>query len=252
MKKSRYLFLAVFLFIFAACEDDSSEVVLDNTPPTISITLPTAGLEFYPTEPIPVQARVEDNTELDQVTIIVTGPNNLNNTFVRKDGTSGVNFEEDRIDNVNITIPVPANAAAGEYTITVSAVDAQGNEAVPRSITVMVLEDDTINPEITVSSPEAGTEFALGDEMEIIADFEDETDLEEVRVALSAGTSDPIYLLTVTDGLDAETAHTVNETFTIPADAAVGDYTLTFQAIDRRGNTQEVNVPLSIVQSTNQ
>lgn len=250
MKKSKYLILVFLLFVFAACEDDSADVVLDNTPPTISLTLPAAGSEFFPTDVIPVQARVEDETELEQVTINVTGPNNLNNNFVRVDGEGGVDFTNDRVDDVNITIPLPATAAAGEYTITVSAVDAQGNAATPRSITVTVLEEDAVNPEITVTSPEANTEFALGDEMEIMAQIEEDRNLNEVIVELSSGVNEPIFLHTVTEDLDSETSHTINETFTIPADASVGDYSLTVQATDHRGNVEVVNIPLSIVQST--
>lgn len=137
MKKINWLLFTFFALTVFACKDDEDPVELDSTAPSITITSPTEGQTFNPGGVVPLQARVEDNDALQEVVITVTGPGGASNTFTR--GTSDFT-DNGRVDELDLPIQLPADAAPGTYTLTIDASDAQGNDANTASVGIVVEE----------------------------------------------------------------------------------------------------------------
>jgi hypothetical protein len=148
--KSKLLIVTSLLFAFLiGCKNDSNPELADTTPPTITITTPTAGQSFAPGSTILFQASFSDNKLLKsyeiEVSKVVTGGLALKNvpTSVPFSYTkSSTNFSSgDSPQTINLTdIVIPANTATtittpGNYNFKVSCVDGSNN---PASQTVVI------------------------------------------------------------------------------------------------------------------
>lgn len=237
-----FTFLALALF---SCEDD--EAVLDNDDPQITIIAPTSQAQFYPDETITLQANVTDNLGLDAVSVWVAAPGADEKKVFTEDVRDFLNDNKKAEIEEAITLST-GTPAAGSYVIRVVAVDKAGNEA-SETVTINVLEADEITPSVVVVSPEENTEFSLGDEVQIVANVEEDKMLREVRVMLGPNGVDPIYTETFTEGFVEGETFAIDEVFTIPADAAVGNYVLTIEAEDLAGNIQPMTIPFRVVEA---
>lgn len=136
MKQINWLFLVLFSLSFFACDDDE-DVVVDTTPPTITITSPAEGATFNRADVIVLRAEIRDNTGLDEVRVTVTDPN-LN---VQEVDDQSINdfLNDNREKDLNLNISLDANAPVGSYVLTVEAVDERENTA-SRNVTVSIVD----------------------------------------------------------------------------------------------------------------
>ncbi|WP_242919177.1 DUF4625 domain-containing protein [Pontibacter liquoris] len=127
MKKLNWLFALLFVLAFTACDDDDNDVTLDTTAPVITITSPTANASYAAGAQVPFKATVTDNEGLDKLTVSVT---DAGGTVRQVDDQKIRDFLNDNTKkDLELNIGLDANAAAGSYTIIVTATDKQGNNA---------------------------------------------------------------------------------------------------------------------------
>ncbi|MBJ6119252.1 DUF4625 domain-containing protein [Pontibacter sp. BT310] len=127
MKKLNWAFLILFSFAFVACDDDDDEVTLDTTDPVITITSPTEGAAVTAGGVINLEGTVTDNEGLEEITISITDPSGTNTELT--DMTIRDFLNDDRNADFDLDINVDANAAPGDWTVIVTALDDAGNEA---------------------------------------------------------------------------------------------------------------------------
>ncbi|NDK57422.1 DUF4625 domain-containing protein [Pontibacter fetidus] len=137
MKKLNWAFLILFSFAFVACDDDDDDVTLDTTDPVITITSPTTGATVTAGGVINLEGTVTDNEGLEEITVSMTDPDGTTTELSDKSIRDFLN--DDREADFDIDINVDANAAAGDWMVTVTAVDDAGNEA-SESVTVTLTE----------------------------------------------------------------------------------------------------------------
>lgn len=231
MKKINWLVFTFLAFTIFACKDDDS--TLDTEKPTITISAPTSGQELNNDEQLQVRATVRDNLGLDEVTIWVTPPGGQAQQVFSEPVSDFLNDSREATIEENINLGT-GTVAPGSYLITVRAVDERGNMA-EQSVTVDVREADPNAPTITITSPEDNATFELGSDMILSALVEEDMNLATIDVTASTGNEDPIVDMNITE-FDANGSHQIQDTVTIPADAAIGTYTLTITATDLAGN----------------
>lgn len=145
MKKTNWMFLTLFAFVFAACSDDDE--VLDTTAPTITITTPTEGAEFSPGDEVPVSFSVTDDLGLETVSLAV------NETNVQSwDVNDFLNDDTEFSQDYNLVLT--ENTTPGTYTITIDATDNAGNTATTATRTFTVVEASTAITFTVSSVPE--------------------------------------------------------------------------------------------------
>lgn len=137
MKKLNWAFLILFSFAFIACDDDDEDVTLDTTDPVITITSPTDGATVTAGGEINLEGSVTDNEGLEEITVSMTDPDGM--TTELTDETIRDFLNDDRKADFDIDITVDANAAPGEWLITVTALDDADNEA-SESVSVILAE----------------------------------------------------------------------------------------------------------------
>lgn len=243
MKKINWLVFTFLAFTIFACNDDES--TLDTENPTITITAPTSGQELNNDEQLQVRATVRDNLGLDEVTIWVTPPGGQAQQVFSEPVSDFLNDSREATIEENINLGT-GTVDPGTYTVAVRAVDERGNTA-EESVTVSVREADAEAPTITVTSPEEGATFQAGSDMIISAEVAENMNLNNVNVMVQSGNETAIYDSTTTEFADG-TMHQVQDTVTIPRDAAIGTYTLTITATDLAGNEVEETRTIQITE----
>lgn len=243
MKKLNYLFLMFLSLTFIACEDDT-DAVLDNEDPTITIVSPTSQFEYYPDEEVLVDATVRDNLGLESVAISVTPPGGVAQVVHTEDVSDFLN-DNTEADIEEVISLGTATPPAGSYIITVTATDERGNVA-EQSVTINILEEDLVAPAVVVTSPELNSVYDLGDSIEIDAEIEEAEMLREVNITLGPTGGDALETWNITEGFVAGTPFVIDETFTLPADAPVGNYELVIEAEDLAGNIDTERVAFSV------
>ncbi len=130
------LLVVLFSLSFLACEDDDV-VAVDATPPTVLITSPAAGATFKRSDVIELRAEVSDNVGLSEVRVYVTDPK----LKVRQLNEEGMNIflNDGREKDLDLKVILDANAPKGPYSMTVEAIDDQGNTA-SQYVSVFVTE----------------------------------------------------------------------------------------------------------------
>jgi uncharacterized membrane protein len=216
----------------------------DHTAPTVSISSPSAGTEFYANEAIQLQANVTDNAALEEVTVWITSPAGEAKLVHTEDP---VNFFNNNTEaTIEEALELGTNTAAGTYLLTVRAVDAAGNST-EEEVSINILEADTNAPTITVNSPEAGSSYLHGEVVSLNAIVEDDRKLAKIRVTIMLENSVSMYDNTITE-FDSDTRHQVLDTLTIPADAPIGTYYVTITATDAAGNTSEEVLTFQLIE----
>lgn len=208
----------------------------DHTAPTVNISSPSAGTEFYANEAIQLRAKITDNAALEEVTVWVTSPAGEAKLVHTEDPVNFFNNDTEATIEEAIKMGTE-NTAAGTYTITVRAIDAAGN-ATEEEVSINMLEADTHAPTITVHSPEAESSYVHGEVVSLDAIVEDDRKLAKIRVTIMLENSVSMYDNTITE-FDSDTRHQVLDSLTIPADAPTGTYYVTITATDAAGNTSE-------------
>lgn len=134
MKKlSFYLAALLFLaapFVFVACDDDEG----DQTAPSVEVSSPAANARILAGETVQVNAVVEDETGLAEITVALTaaGGNFPLLTLGPNDFTSPTRHVVDQ------AITVPATVPPGQYAVAITARDLAGNTSSPLQVNVRV------------------------------------------------------------------------------------------------------------------
>lgn len=134
MKKlSFYLAALLFLaapFVFVACDDDEG----DQTAPSVEVSSPAANARILVGETVQVNAVVEDETGLAEITVALTaaGGNFPLLTLGPNDFTSPTRHVVDQ------AITVPATVPPGQYAVAITARDLAGNTSSPLQVNVRV------------------------------------------------------------------------------------------------------------------
>lgn len=206
----------------------------DHSAPTVIISSPSAGMDFYANEEIPLQANATDNAVLKEVTVWISTPSG-ETTLLHTENPD--NFFNDKTEAL-VEEPIylgTDNTEAGTYVIRVRAVDVAGNTS-EQKVNISILEADTSAPTISIHSPEAGSTYQHGDEVSLDAVVEDDRKLAKIRVTIMLENSVSMYDNTITD-FDSDTRHQLLDTIAIPMDAPPGAYKVTVTASDAAGNT---------------
>lgn len=106
----------------------------DNTAPTITVHLPAAGSTFQWGDEALIDAIIEDDKALAEIHIKVTL-----GTMVTIHEETITEFDEENYHQVEESAIVPDDAPFGTYKVTITATDAEGNQAV-KTLTFQVVE----------------------------------------------------------------------------------------------------------------
>jgi uncharacterized membrane protein len=203
--------------------------------PAISILSPEEGSEFLQDEEITLQANIIDDTALESVSVSLTAPRGQSQEIFTVNEADF--FNEDKEAEINEPVSLGTDPAPGTYTITVVAIDQEGNKREKR-VRIKVLGPDTSAPTITINSPSEGSNFKQGSEVNLDASVEDDRMLAKIHIVVMMGGVMPIHEESITE-FDEDTRHQVQEVATIPDDAANGDYVVIITATDAAGNVSE-------------
>ncbi|WP_372723390.1 Ig-like domain-containing protein [Novipirellula sp.] len=146
--------------------DLSSEVVEDNTPPTVAITSPFGGVTFIEGSTIPIAVEATDEIQIKAVELRVDG------NFVESDDSFPFHFD--------FTLP----ADVPNVELSARAIDVAGNQTDSRPITVNLSEDQP--PTVTITQPIDGQGIIAGSPLRIAVDVEDDVEVESVRLFIDS------------------------------------------------------------------
>jgi hypothetical protein len=183
-------------------------VMVDTTPPTVSITSPTNGASL-PSSSVTV-------------------------TWAASDGSgSGIDTVEVKLNSGTWT-PVTTSSRAftglaeGSHTVSVRVTDNAGNTATA-SVTFMV---DTVNPTLTINLPEDGTETRDTTVTITWTCTDTGCGIDRIEVSIDDGSFIPV-------GTASEREFT---------DLAVGEHTVEVRAYDKAGNMVEASVDFTVTE----
>lgn len=203
--------------------------------PAITIHNPEEGAEFLPDDEITLQANIIDDTALESVSVNLTAPRGRSQEIITVNKEDF--FNEDKEAEINEPVSLGKDPAPGTYTISIVAIDQEGNKR-EKSVRIRILAPDTNAPTITINSPAEGSTFRQGDEVNLDASVEDDRMLAKIHIVVMMGGVMPIHEESITE-FDEDTRHQVQEVATIPDDAANGDYVVIITATDAAGNVAE-------------
>ncbi|MFZ8198846.1 BapA/Bap/LapF family large adhesin [Alteromonas portus] len=203
--------------VTASASDDAGNTTTTSDTGTLDTSAPALTLDAQVTvsDTTPTISGTTDLPAGSTVTLFVTDSAGNTQTFTALVDASG-NFSAD----------VPAPLAEGDYSVTATATDSNGNSA---SVTDNNGIVDTVAPVISLD--------ALGSNNDTTPTISGNTDLAAGESVTLSITDNAGNTQTVTATVDANG----NFTFDVPAALAEGDYTVTATATDDAGNSASVN-----------
>ncbi|PRY90887.1 Ig-like domain-containing protein, partial [Mongoliibacter ruber] len=190
-------------------------VIADNILPEVSITSPANGTEYAIGESVTITADATDaDGAITKVDFYVNG------SLIGSDNTA----------------PFTANwnaTGSGNFELTAVATDDRNGETTSAAVTVTVIADNVL-PEVSITSPAAGTEYAIGEAVTITADATD---------ADGAITKVDFYVNGSLIGSDNTAPYTINWNA-----IEAGNFELTAVATDdRNGKTTSAAVTVTVI-----
>ncbi|MDT0677168.1 DUF4625 domain-containing protein [Autumnicola musiva] len=144
-------------------------------------------------------------------------------------------------------IDVPANAALGEYHMSITVVDTEGNTHA-EGVHFHVTEEGT-ESSIAISDFHIDEEVTAGEELHIEAGIASEHGVEEIHLHIhSEEDEENGWSYEDTFAYSDETEIDFNEHIDISADAAAGEYHLSLEVIDHDGNTHSESAHFNVVE----
>ena len=143
-------------------------------------------------------------------------------------------------------IDVPANAALGEYHITITVIDAEGNSYSEGSH-FHVTDADNDAEAITISEITVDENVAAGEEMHVDAEIAGEHGIENVEIHIHSEDGEG-WEFEQSYTYEDETAIDFHEHFDVPADAAAGEYHLSLEVTDHDGNVASADAHFNITE----
>ena len=203
--------------VTASASDDAGNTTTTSDTGTLDTSAPALTLDAQVTvsDTTPTISGTTDLPAGSTVTLSVTDSAGNTQTFTALVDASG-NFSAD----------VPAPLAEGDYSVTATATDSNGNSA---SVTDNNGNVDTVAPVISLD--------ALGSNNDTTPTISGSTDLAVGESVTLSITDNAGNTQTVTATVDANGNFTVD----VPAALAEGDYTVTATATDDAGNSASVN-----------
>ncbi len=245
MKTYRILImLFAGVLALASCKKDEK----DDEAPVIGVSEPVNNFSVNTGSEIHFEATFTDNEDLAQYKI------DIHNDF---DGhTHGKTSEADPWETViiqNISgkthnatehIDVPTDAAAGDYHMIVSCVDASGNEADFTQLEFTIVNiSDTEDPVLNITSPTDNQQFNVGDDLVITGTVTDNMEVEEVEIVVERESDE-------TEVADEDIhvhAAQGNINVTVPtAGFSAGHYHIHITATDHVNNQSEVEIEIEL------
>ncbi|MDN3594913.1 DUF4625 domain-containing protein [Zunongwangia endophytica] len=143
-------------------------------------------------------------------------------------------------------IDIPENAALGEYHMTITVVDAEGNshsEGVHFHITEANNNADAISfSELTVDE-----EVKAGEEMHVDTEIASEHGIENVEIHIHFEDGEG-WSYEEDFTYEEETSIDFHKHIDVPADAAIGEYHLSIEVTDHDGNTASTDAHFNVVE----
>ncbi|WP_420934303.1 beta strand repeat-containing protein [Alteromonas sp. A081] len=203
--------------VIASASDDAGNTTTTSDTGTLDTSAPALTLDAQVTvsDTTPTISGTTDLPAGSTVTLFVTDSAGNTQTFTALVDASG-NFSAD----------VPAPLAEGDYSVTATATDSNGNSA---SVTDNNGIVDTVAPVISLD--------ALGSNNDTTPTISGTTDLAAGETVTLSITDNAGNTQSVTATVDANGNFTVD----VPAALAEGDYTVTATATDDAGNSASVN-----------
>ncbi|WP_017730689.1 DUF4625 domain-containing protein [Nafulsella turpanensis] len=207
----------------------------DAEAPAITINTPGEGATFGPAEEIALNASLADNIAIKTVNIYVTAPGAEAQQVYTEELA-----EQPAETVIEEQIVMDSEAAAGEYTITVEAIDPAGNKAT-ETTKIELREADGSAPTLRILNPGEGREFDTDDVMSVEINASDNVELAGalVQLALPGGQVEELFTKSYTD---RRTNTEIRLTHAFSAESPLGEYTLTAKVTDSGGNTTEKSV----------
>ena len=211
----------------------------DTSAPYLSISNPLANQEFHTDDIISFEARATDEVQLDTVTVRIAGPGG------EAQVVHAAKFSQYTTEaNIATTISLGAEAAVGNYTITIKAADASGNTT-EKNVAIYIRAAAAELPAITIHSPTAGAVFTPGEAISLEATLADASGLAAVslRVTPPEGAAQVVYSENFPDNT---TEAKVSETISLGDNPAQGSYLLSLKATDKKGHSREKSVTVEV------
>ena len=256
MKNSNFLLLLMTFIFVSACTKDE-----DNIPPFVSITSTSVGvinddncgtatanvLRLDSGGLLEVDVRFTDDTALSECTVTVTQNFDCN---------AGKTSTWDLVDIVPISgvdisptipIPIPTDASAGDYRLTIVISDEAGNISNTAFRNLKIEHpDDRIVPTLTVNSPSTTVTVSKGAAIDFVGEMSDNNLLGDcgvggITLQYEDTANDEIVLLNRVNLDAANVTNTFNFNFnyTIPTSWVSGTYTFRLIAYDEVHNASQ-------------
>ncbi len=209
--------------------EDSINIIIDNTHPTVEITYP---IQFYLSDIFTIRGTVEDDNPYSYELIIEDGignyvegtglilePNSFNNQPIMSWDTTGIN---------------------GLHTITLTAQDEAGNQN-DDIITVII---DNIDPDANITNPHDGD--TVGGTISINGNIIDDNFDEYTLTIYPNG--DPGNIVETFNGISQSFTHEFNTLTYISQDPNFGDgvYTIELYALDLAGHEDTTTINITV------
>ena len=101
-------------------------------------------------------------------------------------------------------------------------------------------DDDDTAPLVNLTSPTAGSTYAVSDTIVLSGTVTEDTKLESVILSSNLGADIDL------SPIDSDTLHAINVNLTLDAATTAGDYTLTVTATDEAGNAGSDEVQITV------
>jgi len=240
----KFLLPSILLLLAAVgCQKASN----DNTDPGIVIQSPGDSLTFITGQTFVLQANLSDNDRLSQYKFDFH--NNFDGHSHRPVATPWArviigNLPSQNSVIVSLNVTIPADAAAGVYHMVGSVVDANGNEMFADPIIMFLVSSlDSIAPVISMTAPDSGDAFLVGDTVFMTGTITDNLGLMDIDLEIVEDATS-IIKYSYSESISG-ISYSLN-TKTPTSGWPIGAYTLTVVARDTTYNIAIEKVPITV------
>lgn len=144
-------------------------------------------------------------------------------------------------------IDIPATAPKGEYHLSITVIDEEGNSHA-EGFHFHITDADNDASAITISDMIADEEVKAGEELHLEASIAGEHGVEEVAVHIHFEGDTEGWEYEEAFPYEDQSAVNFQEHFAIPAEADLGEYHLSLEVTDHEGNTSNESVHFDVVE----
>ena len=202
---------------------------LDEANPVIDLLAPFEAAEYEQGDQITMEGTVTDDKSLKSLRAVVTsdeeGATVLADELLTIDGGTSHEYEDE------VLFIIPEDATPGDYTITFTLSDNMDKttELVRHFV---IKQKDRRKPIVQHTMPENNQVYGRGQEIHVITEANDDIAMKEIRFEVTTDVSEGWNPETFVYKTDLPSTGYNGKIFTIPDDAAYGEYLLKIVAID--------------------